>query len=81
MHHLAEGGVLRESEMASPSSKRSTSPPRRARSRLRFIAAVRFANGQRGNFSIDNAHDLEEARRMVLDELDEVATVLISSYR
>ena len=67
--------------MASASSKHNTSTPRRARSRLRFIAAVRFVSGQRGNFSIDNAHDLEEARRMVLDELDEVAAVVISAYR
>ncbi|MCP5267882.1 MAG: hypothetical protein H6943_02465 [Zoogloeaceae bacterium] len=81
MHRFAESDVLREPELASSSSKRNTSTPRRTRSRLRFIAAVRFANGQRGNFSIDNAHDLEEARRMVFDELEEVATVLITSYR
>ncbi|MDQ5903308.1 MAG: hypothetical protein QG672_897, partial [Pseudomonadota bacterium] len=32
-------------------------PPRRARKKLRFIAAVRFDSGHRERFSVDNASD------------------------
>ncbi|MBK9447033.1 MAG: hypothetical protein IPO00_13630 [Betaproteobacteria bacterium] len=69
--------------MPQPSRKRSTatSTSRRSRKRLRFIAAVRFANGHRERFSVDNASNHDEARQMVFDELDDVAAVLISDYR
>ena len=66
--------------MPSASRKRSTAAPRRAR-KLRFIAAVRFADGRTQCFSVDNAHDHAEARQMVFDELHEVASVVISDYR
>ncbi len=69
--------------MSQPSRKRTTtaSPARRPRKKLRFIAAVRFDNGHRERFSVDNASDHDEARRMVFDELDDVAAVVISDYR
>ncbi len=69
--------------MPQSSRKRSTatSTSRRSRKRLRFIAAVRFANGHRERFSVDNANNHDEARQMVFDELDDVAAVVISDYR
>ncbi len=69
--------------MSQPSRKRSTatSTPRRSRKQLRFIAAVRFANGHRECFSVDNASNHDEARQMVFDELEDVAAVVISDYR
>jgi hypothetical protein len=69
--------------MSQPSRKRTTTanPSRRTRKKLRFIAAVRFDSGHRERFSVDNAGNHEEARRMVLDELDNVAAVVISDYR
>lgn len=66
--------------MASASRKRTATAPRRAR-KQRFIAAVRFASGERGNFSVDNANSHDEARRMVFDELSDVASVVIAHYR
>lgn len=72
--------MLREGTMASASRKRSPATPRRAR-KPRFIAAVRFADGRTQCFSVDNAQDHTDARRMVFDELSEVAAVVISDYR
>ncbi|MFA7290835.1 MAG: hypothetical protein WC023_01180 [Rhodocyclaceae bacterium] len=70
--------------MSQPSPKRataSTATSRRSRKRLRFIAAVRFANGHRQCFSVDNASNHDEARRMVFEELEDVTAVVISDYR
>ena len=72
--------------MSQPSRKRNTSATAaaktpRPRKRLRFIAAVRFANGHRQRFSVDNACNHDEARQMVFDELDDVTAVVISDYR
>jgi len=60
--------------------KRQSPAPKR-RQRLRFIASVRFADGHRGCFSVDNACDHDDARRMVVEELDDVAAVLIATRR
>ncbi len=59
----------------------ATTTARRSRKRLRFIAAVRFANGHRQRFSVDNASSHDEARQMVFDELEDVTAVVISDYR
>lgn len=67
-------------QKASTSRRASASAVRRAR-RLRFIAAVRFADGRRQQFSVDNAHDHADARRMVFEELADVASAVIASYR
>jgi hypothetical protein len=69
--------------MASASQKRSPATARRARKQPipRFIAAVRFADGHTQCFSVDNALDHTDARRMVFDELSDVASVVISNYR
>lgn len=56
-------------------------PARRARKRLRFIAAVRFTDGHCERFSVDNARDHEDARRMVFDELSDVAAVVVAGDR
>ena len=60
-----------------PSQVKSAAPKRRQR--LRFLAVVRFNDGHRGAFSVDNASDHDAARRMVIAELDDVATVLITA--
>lgn len=75
--------MLREGIMASASRKRSPATPRRVRKQPapRFIAAVRFADGHTQCFSVDNALDHTEARRMVFDELSDVTAVVISDYR
>ena len=67
--------------MASASRKRSSSAPSRRPRKRRFIAAVRFSDGRTQCFSVDNAQDHADARRMVFDELSEVAAVVISDYR
>ncbi len=54
---------------------------RRPRRKPRFIAAVRFADGHIQRFSVDNALDHDEARRMVFDEVEDVAAVVISACR
>ena len=69
--------------MSQASRKTTTTktPARRARKRLRSIAAVRFTDGHCERFSVDNARDHDDARRMVFDELSEVAAVVIADYR
>lgn len=69
--------------MTQASRKRSATaaPKRRTSRRLRFIAAVRFNDGHTQCFSVDNASDHDEARRMVFDEVENVAAVVISDYR
>ncbi|MFC5303265.1 hypothetical protein [Azospira restricta] len=66
---------------ASPKRSAAAAPKRRTSRRLRFIAAVRFADGRTQCFSVDNARDHDEARRMVFDEVEDVAAVVISDYR
>lgn len=66
--------------MPSATRKQTPATQRRAR-KLRFIASVRFDDGRRGCFSVDNARSHDEARRMVFAELDEVAAVVIADYR
>ena len=75
--------MLREDTMASASRKRSPATSRRTRKQVapRFIAAVRFSDGRTQCFSVDNALDHTDARRMVFDELSDVASVVISDYR
>ncbi len=67
--------------MPHTAARKPPATTRRPRRKLRFIAAVRFADGRSQCFSVDNACDHEDARRMVFDELDEVAAVVISDYR
>ena len=67
--------------MPQQQAQASAPTPRRSRRRLRFIAAVRFADGRRENFSVDNACHHDDARRMVFDELSDVASVLVARWR
>lgn len=68
--------------MSQPSRKSAAATVRRPRKqRLRFIAAVRFADGSCERFSIDNANDHEDARRMIFAELTDVAAVVIADYQ
>ena len=57
------------------------SPTPKRRRRIRFIAAVRFADGSRNCFTVDNASDHDHARRLVLEEVDDVAAVVIAPQR
>jgi hypothetical protein len=63
-----------------PQPQRRPSAPKRPR-RLRFLAAVRFADGSHKCFTVDNAVDHGDARRMVLEELDDVAAVVLAPKR
>lgn len=57
---------------------KAATPRRPARRRLEYIAAVRFKDGERQLFSVSNAHSAEEARSMVLDEISNVASVVVA---
>lgn len=54
-------------------SARQRSPKRKPD----FMAAVRFKDGERQLFTVSNAQDSQEARQMVLDELQNVRSVVI----
>ena len=53
-------------------------PPARLGGRPEFTAAVRYRNGGRELFHIRNANDMKDARSVVLDELDNVQSVMIA---
>ena len=53
---------------------------RQARQRPEYIAAVRFKDGGRRLFLVSNAVDDQEARQMVMDELSEVASVVVALH-
>lgn len=76
-------GRLREPQMPSTQTtpRRTDRPAARRARRLRFIAAVRFTDGRRQQFSVDNASDHADARRMVFEELSDVASAVIATYR
>jgi hypothetical protein len=65
-------------------SQRKPAAPRKARrpqavaSRPEYTAAVRFTNGSRDIFRILNADDMDDARAMVLAELDDVSSLVIA---
>lgn len=52
--------------------------PRRRRSEYR--AAVRFLDGSRNIYEISNARDTDDARRMILEELSDVASAVIIAH-
>ncbi|WP_424220425.1 hypothetical protein [Azovibrio sp.] len=45
--------------------------------RPEFMAAIRFQNGRRELYRIRNAQDAQDARQVVLDQLNAVASVLV----
>ena len=44
-----------------------------------YAAAVRFTDGSRDIFHVLNANDLDDARDLVLSELDNVRSLVISA--
>lgn len=64
--------------MASAQRRSQSSTRRAPRRRIEFIAAVRFKDGERQLFSVSNASDSQEARQMVLDEISNVASVVVA---
>ncbi len=56
----------------------SRRPPEGAVARPEFTAAVRYLNGRRELFRVLKADDMNDARAVVLAELDDVQTVVIA---
>ena len=46
--------------------------------RPEYMAAVRYADGSRDLFRVRNADDLDDARAMVLAEVEDIQTVVIA---
>lgn len=64
-------------------SQRKPAASRKARrpqpvARAEYIAAVRFKDGSREIFRILNADDMDDARAMVVAELDNIASLVIA---
>lgn len=66
--------------MQSTSRRAGATATRRPR-RQRYIAAVRFADGRRQQFSVDKANDHDDARRMIMEQLDDVVAAVIATDR
>lgn len=64
--------------MANPQRRSRSSTQRSPRRGVEFVAAVRFKDGARQLFSVSNATDSEEARKMVFEELVNVASVVVA---
>ena len=68
-------------------SQRKSAAPRKARRpqavaiRPEYTAAVRFADGSRDIFRVVNADDIDDARAMVLAELEDVVSLVIALRR
>lgn len=61
-----------------PRSAPRATARRPARRKIEFIASVRFKDGECQLFAVSNAKTFDEARQMVLDEVSNVASVLIA---
>ena len=61
---------------------RRVKPRHEALSRLRrhFTAAVRFRDGSRDLYRIKNADDIHDARKVALDNLSDVHSLLIAEH-
>lgn len=64
-------------------SQRKPAAPRKARrpqpaARAEYTAAVRFSDGSRDIFRVLNADDMDDARAMVLAELNDVTSLVIA---
>ena len=51
---------------------------RPARRKMEFIASVRFKDGECQLFSVSNAKTFDEARQMVLEEVSNIASVVVA---
>ena len=56
----------------------SLPPPPTITARPEFTAAVRYRNGGRELFRVRNADNIQDARAVVLAELDDVQSVMIA---
>jgi len=45
---------------------------------MEFIASVRFKDGECQLFSVSNAKTFDEARQMVLEEVSNIASVVVA---
>lgn len=61
-----------------PRSAPRATARRPARRKIEFIASVRFKDGECQLFSVSNALTLDEARQMVLDEVSNVASLVVA---
>lgn len=76
---------MAKQQRASRPTPSSNTPPRangkapsRRRPRLEYLAAVRFLNGEHHLYSISNARNEDDVRRMVREELTDVASILVA---
>ena len=65
--------------MQSGQSRKRSHRPAIQPARVEFTAAVRYLDGRNELFRVRNALDLDDARAVVLAELGEIATLLISA--
>ena len=66
--------------MAQAQKSTTSTRQRSSRQRPEFLAAVRFKDGGSRLFLVSNAQDSQEARKMVLDELPEVLSVVVALH-
>ncbi len=68
----------RSASSGSPAAPAAPALPRRPRRRAApFLASVRFLDGSRNVYEVSNAKDVADARRMILEELSNVAAAMI----
>lgn len=68
----------RSASSGSPATPAVPASPRRPRRRAApFLASVRFLDGSRNVYEVSNAKDVADARRMILEELSDVAAAMI----
>ncbi|BBN89781.1 hypothetical protein [Azospira sp. I09] len=68
----------RSASSGSPAAPAAPASPRRPKRRAApFLASVRFLDGSRNVYEVSNAKDVADARRMILEELSNVAAAMI----
>lgn len=68
----------RSASSGSPAAPAAPASPRRPRRRAApFLASVRILDGSRNVYEVSNAKDVADARRMILEELSNVAAAMI----
>ena len=60
---------------------RTTSAQSARAQRPEYTAAVRYPDGKRELFYVLNANDMDDARRLVIDELGKVQSLVIALRR
>ena len=66
--------MQRQRRSASPETP---APRRPRRPKTPFLASVRFADGTRNIYEVSNAQNEADARRMILEELENVVAAMI----